>query len=554
MFFHDFLSKSLRFYHTIRFLRFVQIFSRVLQKIKKVHLTSDFSFRIRKATQQFQVFPLSLPHYISKDSFVFLNKRGDIGSWNDNSKNKLWLYNLHYFDDLNAISSQNKNECNNKEFDWLLDKWIDDNPPLNGNGWEPYPISLRVVNWIKYFIRRDIHNYKFFFSLFQQVNVLSQQLEFHLLGNHLFANAKALVFSGCFFSGEQSDKWLLHGLTILDSEIDEQILNDGANFELSPMYHNIILGDMLDLYNLACSFEIPELHSRKQKWRRIIIKMFKWANAMAHPDGDIPFFNDSAFNASPYLSTLNSYATKLGIIWITELDKKNHKKFIVEEFRSSGYISVYNNLIKVILDTARIGPDYIPGHAHADTLSFEMSIFGERVFVNSGTGEYGVSDERLRQRKTAAHNTVEVDGEDSSEVWGGFRVARRAYPSMPFIEQTENTLTVRCSHNGYCRLPGKVTHQRQWDFSDEFLRVTDSLTGQFQKAQAYYHIHPEIIVTVKGRKAFLGLKSGKQVILQASEDILIENTTWHPQFGISIPNKKLVIPFSSDQLEVNIWF
>ena len=43
----------------------------------------------------------------------------------------------------------------------------------------------------------------------------------------------------------------------------------------------------------------------------------------------------------------------------------------------------------VIFDLAQIGPDYLPSHGHADTLSFELSVYGKRVFVNSGTSMYG---------------------------------------------------------------------------------------------------------------------------------------------------------------------
>ena len=51
----------------------------------------------------------------------------------------------------------------------------------------------------------------------------------------------------------------------------------------------------------------------------------------------------------------------------------------------------------VLCDIGRIGPDYLPGHAHADTLSFELSLAGERVIVNSGISEYGLSSERIRR-------------------------------------------------------------------------------------------------------------------------------------------------------------
>ena len=89
----------------------------------------------------------------------------------------------------------------------------------------------------------------------------------------------------------------------------------------------------------------------------------------------------------------------------------------------------------LLIDVAPIGPDYLPGHAHADTLSYELSLYGKRVLVNSGTSRYGSGPKRDWERSTAAHNTVEVDGQSSSETWSGFRVARRAYPFDVLVEQ-----------------------------------------------------------------------------------------------------------------------
>jgi hypothetical protein len=39
-----------------------------------------------------------------------------------------------------------------------------------------------------------------------QVRFLRKRLEVHLLGNHLFANAKALVFAGLYFSGDEAEE------------------------------------------------------------------------------------------------------------------------------------------------------------------------------------------------------------------------------------------------------------------------------------------------------------------------------------------------------------
>ena len=91
--------------------------------------------------------------------------------------------------------------------------------------------------------------------------------------------------------------------------------------------------------------------------------------------------------------------------------------------KESGYgIIEWKRDHKLIVDIAKIGPDYQPGHGHADTLSFELSIFGQRVFVNSGISQYENNSERLRQRSTPAHNTVVVNDNISSDVWNSFRV------------------------------------------------------------------------------------------------------------------------------------
>ena len=77
--------------------------------------------------------------------------------------------------------------------------------------------------------------------------ILNKICEYHLLGNHLFENFKALCFAGLYFKSKESGKWFNKGLRGLKEQVKEQILQDGGHFELSPMYHCIILEGMLDL-------------------------------------------------------------------------------------------------------------------------------------------------------------------------------------------------------------------------------------------------------------------------------------------------------------------
>ena len=96
-------------------------------------------------------------------------------------------------------------------------------------------------------------------------------------------------------------------------------------------------------------------------------------------------------------------------------------------FLPSGYACLNRGHFFVIASLAPIAPSYQPGHAHADTLSCEISVGCHRLFVNAGTSTYKKGALRDWQRSTAAHNTIELGGVSSSDVWDGFRVARRAH-------------------------------------------------------------------------------------------------------------------------------
>ena len=65
--------------------------------------------------------------------------------WDDPAASKLWRYNQHYFDDLNARDAASRRASHQA----LVSAWIEANPAAAGTGWEPYPTSLRIVNWVK---------------------------------------------------------------------------------------------------------------------------------------------------------------------------------------------------------------------------------------------------------------------------------------------------------------------------------------------------------------------------------------------------------------------
>jgi uncharacterized heparinase superfamily protein len=538
-----------RYWQTLRWLKPVQFYGRLW--FRAVRPRPDLSRSPPRRSQAGEWAPPArrAASLVDPGVFRFLNQTGALSDcgWDDPARDKLWRYNQHYFDDLNAEGSDDRTAWHVA----LVDHWITHNPPGSGSGWEPYPTSLRIVNWIKWALAGKELSDTAVQSLAVQIRWLRRRLEWHLLGNHLFANAKALVFAGLWFDGPESEGWLNTGLAILARQAPEQILSDGGQFELSPMYHALALEDALDLVNVCRCFGdglTPRQFAPINELADRVAPMRMWLAAMSHPDGRIALFNDAAFGIAPENTELEAYASRLGFGAAPALSARVW-------LPATGYARLSQSEAVLIADLGDVGPTYLPGHAHADTLSFELSVHGQRLFVNSGTSIYGLGDERLRQRGTAAHNTLMVEGRNSSDVWSGFRVGRRARLHRRLVTQAGQRLTAQASHDGYRYLPGRPSHHRQWTLSPGVLRIQDELGAKDLDAEARYHLHPDVkSVLAEDGKGVFTLPGGQEVLWTAWGDgVRLEPSTWHPEFGVSRPSTCLVVPIrgQSAALEVS---
>tara|TARA_B100000795_G_C22781810_1_gene432693 strand:+ start:50 stop:1699 length:1650 start_codon:yes stop_codon:yes gene_type:complete len=543
--------KLLTYFHTLKYFKFVQIYYRIIKLF--VHpqpnevvgeLRNCSGIWVRHPLYEQKLFSSNYVRFLNQDDVI--NKASD---WNNKKHTKLWLYNLHYFDDLSAddFDIRKQKQVN------FINQWIDENPAPYGNGWEPYPSSLRIVNWVKGFLSGISPDQLTLNSLAKQADFLSQNLEWHILGNHLFVNAKALIFSGTYLKGKDADAWLKTGLDIYIKELDEQVLSDGGNFELSPMYHVIMLVDLLDLINLWAAYPDKINAIVVEKTKQVAAKMIRWLEIMSHNDGEISFFNDTAFGIAPKTSCVLGYATKLSLQWpLNSFIAAEELK--VFDLKTSGYVVVKSDIYSLIADLSHIGPSYQPGHAHADTLSYEFSLGTQRVFVNSGVSEYGLNKERLRQRKTAAHNTVTVNNLDSSQVWSGFRVAKRANVLNRVIKPVVNNIVrFNAAHNGFKKQGVNCIHYRNWLIEKDSVIITDKLVGNYINAEGSLHLHPEIkVVNVTDEQVLLASHEYNIIMNVSGSNVSIEDTSWHPEFGIIVKNKKLSFAFTDSTLTIAI--
>jgi uncharacterized heparinase superfamily protein len=432
------------------------------------------------------------PPSIAAGTFRFLNETIHCASpidWHPVNAGRLWKYNLHYFNYLHCPGGLDPGVGIG-----LIEDWIRQNPPGTPDSWDPFPTSLRLVNWIKY-LSVVSGDGKFFGwiidSMYVQASWLEHLVEYHLLGNHLFKNAKALFFSGMFFGGQDARRWLSKGLRILGEQIDEQILSDGGHFERSPMYHSMILEDCLDLLNICNTHPNPEVQHLSLRLRRSIPAMMDFLRGMSHPDGQIALFNDAAFGIEPTPDQLGNYYARLFA------GQSPSQSDSIRSYPESGYfVMTPREGDRLFIDCGRIGPDYQPGHAHSDTLSVELSIKGRRVLVDSGCRQYEDGQIRRYNRGNLGHNTITIDDENQSEVWGAHRCGRRARPLYSRLNRSgDGTLVFEGAHDGYRRLPGGPVHHRKIVWSGDVCTIEDRMEGSgSHKIESRLHIHPDLSV------------------------------------------------------------
>lgn len=468
--------------------------------------------------------------------FRFLNTTADVAqdTWQAAGQSLLWHYNLHYFDGLSALQEQPDKAAQAE----LLVSWWQVHQSKQGVAWEPYPSSLRAVNLCKWIWQTEplIEQPICLAMLDRHYQEIKRKLEFHIQANHLFANLKALWFLQAALPElcKKDNTWLCKQVR---RELKLQFDDQGGHFELSPMYHRIMLWDLLDM--LVVGQEVPEFARVTAEIKNVIVKAIVWAQALAHPDSEVAFFNDGSMGIAPSLQQLIDYTDSLGTP-ILSTKSGDYSGYVVQAIADA----------KLICDAAEVGPAIQPGHAHADTLSFELSIGLQRVFVNSGTSEYGLSAERLRQRSTAAHNTVAVNDRNSSDVWSGFRVGKQASVIKKQVTLSGEECAIEAAHNGYA----PVIHNRCWVLSPGQLTIEDTIVGAGFK-KSYLHFHPDIHVTKQSDSIILLEWSSGKATLEIASNVVsasVEDGTWHPEFGKVVSNKHLVFTWISDMTKTVI--
>ena len=489
------MGKVSLYFHTVKHLKFSQITNRLCIRMggscsigvrvspfsdnvqileSPLALDFDSAFVARFPVSQLLENNLKLLH--SCEFFDWKSR------WYFDDKSDLWNYNLHYFEYLFPLIKTWKDSGDEKYKDKTIEMikgWIDNNPEGTSPAWASYPTAIRIVNWISWYgyVEKQLNEafrQQFLSSLHAQYKYLTCHLEKDILGNHYFEDLKSILLASLFFRDDMMTK---KSLDMFRKECKEEILPDGMHFELSPMYHKIILEGVMRV-----SVALRSVGKKDETIEGYIQPMLDVAYTFENEIGRVPLFNDGGNNIAKSLEAIVNVAKDLGYY-------PNEKN----QLESSGFYffrkTYAGKTWRLIVDAGQPGPNYIPGHSHCDAMSFELFCDGEPIVVNCGTYAYQCK-ERNFFRSTAAHNTVMIDGTEQSQCWGLFRLAKRS--KVKVLEKSDSSILMKMIDQ-----KGNVV-VRSIGFDKSNIRISDRSEGH--KISSFLHLLQPINYEGTGNK------------------------------------------------------
>jgi hypothetical protein len=236
--------------------------------------------------------------------------------------------------------------------------------------------------------------------------------ENHSGGNWLTMEMNGLYSAGCLFPElKEAENWRKQAATAMLKEQKVQFLPDGAQFELTPGYHNVALRNVLAIYRRG--FSLGRQRGLSPDYLNSIEKALEFNLYLSTPDRNLPRMNDSwpvdvprvMRDAGPL------YPKREDFLFIASGGKKGTMpRETSHAFPYAGYFVMRDgwqtDSCMSVFDAGPLGN----GHSHQDKLNLIVYAYGREILFDSGGGSYESSKYRSFATDTFGHNCVLVDG------------------------------------------------------------------------------------------------------------------------------------------------
>ncbi len=426
------------------------------------------------------------------------------------------------------------------EFFRQLASWREQNPVGRGVNWNcAMEVALRAMNLLAAFElflgapQTTETQLAELLRMFDQHGAhIRRNLEYSHIAtsNHYLADVTGLLWLGMLLPElDAAREWRDFGLQELLSEMDKQLLADGADCEASTGYHRLKLE--LWLYSFVlCHINAIDIDQRY--WDKLR-GMIEYARAYLRPDTRAPLIGDSdsgqAFPLVRRRGDDHAYLLALGATIFQEPRFKIEGSSTPEEllwvlgqqglsdyaalsagdragsqaFPDAGTYVMRRDDLYLLFNASGAGVNGRGSHGHNDALGIDVSACGSAFIVDPGSYIYtGDLKERQRFRSTAYHSTVEVDEveQNTTDEAAPFVIGDEAHPSVISWESGPERDVVIAEHAGYQRLPQPVIHRRTVRFEKRrrFWVIDDELSGAGTHDLAFrFHFAPELETSIR---------------------------------------------------------
>ena len=342
-----------------------------------------------------------------------------------------------------------------------LTAWMDANPPKRGVNWaSSLEVGYRAIAWLWALTlcrRSPSLAPELVWRAWKYLAIHGRHLERYLStyfspNTHLTGEALALYYLGVSLPElRRAARWRAVGWRTLIAELDRQVRPDGVYFEQTTYYHRYTV----DIYTHALVLGRAAGERIPERLEKALLSLLDHLRDVTRPDGHIPLIGDddggrllplderpgddvraplavgaALFGRSDYAyvarGACGEVAWLLGEEGLRRLDDLGeHEPTHASRGYAAGGVFVMRDgwgrdASVAVIDCGPHGAGSC-GHAHADALSFDLTVRGRPLLVDPGTYTYTVSAaERDDFRTTAAHNTVTLDGQSSSRASGPF--------------------------------------------------------------------------------------------------------------------------------------
>jgi hypothetical protein len=425
-------------------------------------------------------------------------------------------------------------------FEEQLRSWLDANPAGLGINWTTaMEVGIRATNLV--WAAATLEGWRPLEAalrgrLVESLRWHGRHLEANLEGtpylrsNHYLGDLLGLIVLGCMLEGDpDAPRWTAFASRELEREIERQVYDDGVSFEASLAYHGLVL-EMLVICSYVARWAGKPLSKR---FEERVARMVEVSRAVRHPRGRVPLFGDQD-SGRVLPEGFARPPTQDNVVWLAAAAAESSRPlagpvhpevawaFGVEAWRrvaelppatdpprafpDGGIYVLRSERLHAVLRCGGVGQNGAGGHSHNDLLSYELSVDGAPVVVDSGTYAYTFDvTARNSFRATAAHNTVVVDGLEAQPIDPDrvFELRQFATPRVERRRLDGDELEVVASHDGYRRLSDGVSHRRRFSLTRDELTIADELVGRGEHVlRSFVHLVPQASVSRSGAKAF----------------------------------------------------